>query len=63
MRAVGDPSVAGMVRTVIEQIAVGAFADGEISASQTLAIHPGEPNHEPPYGRLRLLEPGSHVTI
>lgn len=47
MRAVGDPSVAGMVRTVVEQIAVGAFANGEISASQALAMHPGEPITNP----------------
>lgn len=36
-----------------------AFANGEISVFQTLAVHRGERDHRLPYDRLRLLQPES----
>jgi len=40
-----------------------AFANGEISVFQTLAVHRGERDHRLPYDRLRLLEPRSPVSL
>src|SRR5262249_45944091 len=36
-----------------------AFASGEISVFQTVAVHRGEPRHRLPYNRARLLQPSS----
>jgi cyclopropane-fatty-acyl-phospholipid synthase len=41
----------------------GAFANGEISVFQTLAVHRGERNHRLPYSRIRLLEPASRASV
>ena len=41
----------------------GAFASGEISVFQTLAVHRGEHEHRLPYNRVRLLEPNSPVSL